>query len=108
MEIEGGQRQGLTRAEIISLIGVFAAIVVSAGGALITYGGQNAKVELLQATVINLNTTVTTLNQTLYDTREEVSALKAQREGTEKALSDLKSTIDRYIQEERSNGYKYN
>ena len=92
---------GLTRAEIIASVGLILSIVISAAGGLMTYGGQNTRVELLQSTVVSLNTTVTTLNQTLQSTREEVSALKAQREGTEKALTDLKSSLDTYIRTNR-------
>lgn len=98
-------RSSLSRAEIISAIGLLLSVVIAAGGGLITYGGQNTKIELLQTTIINLNTTVTTLNQTLAATREEVASLKAQREGTEKALTDLKSTLDAYI---RSQSYRGN
>lgn len=93
--------KGLNRAEIISIVGVVAAVTISAIGGLVNFGAQNAKVEILQATVVTLNTSVTTLNQTLQSTREEVSALKAQRESTEKALSDIKSTLDSYIREQR-------
>lgn len=96
-------RSNLSRAEIISAIGLVLSIVIAAGGGLITYGGQNTKIELLQSTIINLNTTVTTLNQTLASTREEVASLKAQREGTEKALTDLKSSLDSFI---RSQTYR--
>lgn len=95
------ERGGLTRSEIIATIGLVLSIAISAAGGLITYGGQNTRVELLQSTVVNLNATVTTLNQTLQSTREEVSALKAQREGTEKALTDLKSSLDTYIRTNR-------
>lgn len=98
-------RSSLTRAEIISAVGLVLSMVIAAGGGLITYGGQNTKIELLQSTIINLNTTVTTLNTTLASTREEVAGLKAQREGTEKALTDLKSTLDAYI---RSRSYQGN
>jgi outer membrane murein-binding lipoprotein Lpp len=96
-------RSNLSRAEIISVIGLILSMAIAAGGGLITYGGQNTKIELLQTTIINLNTTVTALNQTLASTREEVASLKAQREGTEKALSDLKSTLDAFI---RSQNYR--
>jgi len=98
-------RRGLSRAEIISIAGLLLSIAIAAGGGLITYGGQNTKVELLQSTIVNLNAAVTTLNTTLASTREEVAGLKAQREGTEKALTDLKSTLDAYI---RSQSYRGN
>lgn len=97
------QRSSLSRAEIISIAGLLLSVAIAAGGGLITYGGQNTKIELLQNTIINLNTTVTTLNTTLAATREEVASLKAQREGTEKALTDLKSSLDAYI---RTNPYR--
>lgn len=95
------EERGLSRAELIAIAGLILSIAISAAGGLITYGGQNTRVELLQSTFVNLNTTVTTLNQTLQSTREEVSALKAQRENTEKALTDIKSSLDTYIRTNR-------
>lgn len=97
------ERSSLSRAEIISIAGLLLSVAVATGGGLITYGGQNTKIELLQSTIINLNSTVTTLNTTLASTREEVAGLKAQREGTEQALTDLKSTLDAFI---RSQNYR--
>lgn len=97
------QRSSLSRAELISIAGLLLSVAVATGGGLITYGGQNTKIELLQSTIINLNSTVTTLNTTLASTREEVAGLKAQREGTEKALTDLKSSLDAFI---RSQNYR--
>lgn len=92
---------GLTRGEWIAIASIVISISVSAGAALINKGAQNAQINSLQTTVVNLNTSVTTLNQTLQTTREEVSALKAQRESTDKALSDIKSSLDAYIRDTR-------
>lgn len=92
---------GLTRSEWIALASIVISISISAGAALINKGAQNAQITSLQTTVVNLNTSVTTLNQTLQTTREEVSALKAQRESTDKALSDIKSSLETYIRDAR-------
>lgn len=94
-------RPGLNRAEIIAVVGLFASIGIAAIGGLVNYGSQSARIEVLQSTVVTLNQSVVTLNNTLQDTREEVSALKAQRESTDKALSDIKSTLDTYVRDTR-------
>ncbi len=88
------QKQGLSRSELWVASGMVITIAISAIGGLINYGAQRSRIETLQQTVVSLNQSVTTLNQTLQYTREEMATLKAQREGTEKALADIKSTLD--------------
>jgi septal ring factor EnvC (AmiA/AmiB activator) len=95
------RQSGLNRAEVISIAGVISAVAISAIGGLVNYGSQNQRVENLQHTVVNLNQSVTTLNQTLQLTREELATVKAQREGTEKALADIKSSLDRLYAQNR-------
>lgn len=94
-------KSGLNRAEIIAIVGLFASVAIAAVGGLVNYGSQSTRIEVLQNTVVTLNQSVVTLNNTLQDTREEVSALKAQRESTDKALSDIKSTLDTYVRDTR-------
>ena len=91
----------LNRAEIIAIVGLFASIGIAAIGGLVNYGSQFARIEVLQRTVVTRNQSVVTRKNTRQETREEVSALKAQRESTDKALSDVKSTLDAYVRDAR-------
>lgn len=95
------RQNGLNRSEIISLAGLMSAIVISAAAGFINWGAQSARVELLQSTVINLNSTVTVLNSSLQDVRIELTQVKTQREGTEQALKDLKSSFDNYARDNK-------